>query len=206
MRQECKYFESRTYRNGETVRKCHLDLAPDAPWRCPDECARFERRLADRSWTHGTLVTPPTPQEPASVADGTAAAILDEAEDFINVDRPRRCGPRSTPRWPGRNRARLAPVLRPAVLSPIHRRIRRRARFQSRRGARPRPSVRPERVAAAERAAAMPWPTAAEEIWRYSRIGDLDLERLRARARSTPRSPATTGGSLRSRRPASTRR
>jgi Fe-S cluster assembly protein SufD len=31
------------------------------------------------------------------------------------------------------------------------------------------------RVAAAERAAAMPWPTAAEEIWRYSRIGDLDL-------------------------------
>ena len=37
-----------------------------------------------------------------------------------------------------------------------------------------------ERVAAAERAAAMPWPTAAEEIWRYSRIGDLDLERFAA--------------------------
>ena len=33
---------------------------------------------------------------------------------------------------------------------------------------------------AAERAAAMPWPTAAEEIWRYSRIGDLDLERFGA--------------------------
>lgn len=33
----------------------------------------------------------------------------------------------------------------------------------------------PDRVAAAERAGAMPWPTAAEEIWRYSRIGDLDL-------------------------------
>ncbi len=32
-----------------------------------------------------------------------------------------------------------------------------------------------QRVAAAERAAALPWPTAAEEIWRYSRIGDLDL-------------------------------
>jgi hypothetical protein len=88
MRQECKYFESRTYRNGETVRKCHLDLAPDAPWRCPDDCARFERRLADRSWTHGTLVTPPTPEEPASVADGTAAAILDEAEDFLNAVGP----------------------------------------------------------------------------------------------------------------------
>lgn len=84
MRQECKYFESRTYRNGETVRKCHLDLAPDAPWRCPDDCPRFERRLADRSWTHGTLVTPPTPAEPASVSDGTAAAVLDAAEDFLN--------------------------------------------------------------------------------------------------------------------------
>ena len=35
-----------------------------------------------------------------------------------------------------------------------------------------------QRVAAAERAASMAWPTAAEEIWRYSRIGDLDLERF----------------------------
>jgi Fe-S cluster assembly protein SufD len=37
-----------------------------------------------------------------------------------------------------------------------------------------------ERAAAAERAAAMAWPTAAEEIWRYSRIGDLDLDRYSA--------------------------
>ena len=29
MRQECKNFESRTYPNGDTVRKCNLDLAPD---------------------------------------------------------------------------------------------------------------------------------------------------------------------------------
>ena len=34
---------------------------------------------------HGSLVTPPTPDEPASVADGTAAAILDEAEDVLNA-------------------------------------------------------------------------------------------------------------------------
>jgi len=33
MRQDCRNFESRTYANGETVRKCNLDLAPDAPWR-----------------------------------------------------------------------------------------------------------------------------------------------------------------------------
>ncbi|MDQ3177874.1 MAG: hypothetical protein M3Q72_10075 [Actinomycetota bacterium] len=84
MRQECKYFESRTYPNGETVRKCDLDLAPDAPWRCPEQCASYERRLADVAWTHGTLITPATPQEPPGVDDGSAAAVLDEAENHLN--------------------------------------------------------------------------------------------------------------------------
>jgi hypothetical protein len=84
MRTECKHFESRTYRNGETVRKCDLDLAPDAPWRCPDNCPQYERRLADVAWTHGSLTVPATPEEPASVADGTAARLLDEAEDHLN--------------------------------------------------------------------------------------------------------------------------
>lgn len=84
MRTECKNFESRTYVNGETVRKCHLDLAPDAPWRCPDDCPKYERRLADVAWTHGSLVVPPTPPEPVSVADGTAASLLDEAESFLH--------------------------------------------------------------------------------------------------------------------------
>jgi hypothetical protein len=84
MRTECKHFESRTYGNGDTVRKCDLDLAPDAPWRCPADCPKYERRLADVAWTHGTLASPPTPAEPPSVADGTAAALLDEAEDVLN--------------------------------------------------------------------------------------------------------------------------
>ncbi len=35
------------------------------------------------------------------------------------------------------------------------------------------------RAAAAERLADLEWPTPAEEIWRYSRIGDLDLGRYR---------------------------
>ncbi len=47
MRTECKNFESRSYPNGDTVRKCNLDLAPDAPWRCPENCPKYERRLAD---------------------------------------------------------------------------------------------------------------------------------------------------------------
>src|SRR5688500_5943394 len=84
MRQECKNFESRTYANGDTVRKCNLDLAPDAPWRCPDNCPSYERRLADSGWVYGSLVTPVTPNEPPGLDDGTAAAILDEAESIIN--------------------------------------------------------------------------------------------------------------------------
>jgi hypothetical protein len=87
MREECKWFESRTYGNGETVRKCELDLAPEAPWRCPANCPSFTPRLADVNWSHGSLVTPPTPEEPLDALerdDGSVAAVLDEAEDFIN--------------------------------------------------------------------------------------------------------------------------
>lgn len=87
MRQDCKHFESRTYRNGETVRKCDLDLAPEAPWRCPADCPKFTKRLADVNWSHGTLVTPATPDEPLDALDrddGSVAAVLDEAEDFLN--------------------------------------------------------------------------------------------------------------------------
>ncbi|MEL0284464.1 MAG: hypothetical protein VW964_07845, partial [Ilumatobacter sp.] len=79
MRTECKHFESRSYPNGDTVRKCNLDLAPDAPWRCPEDCPRYERRLADAAWTHGSLVVPPTPPEPEGLDDGSAAALLDAA-------------------------------------------------------------------------------------------------------------------------------
>lgn len=90
MRQDCKFFESRTYSNGETVRKCDLDLAPEAPWRCPDECSAYQRRMADVNWSHGTLVTPPTPEEPASLGvDDSIAQLLDEAEDIVNEAGPR---------------------------------------------------------------------------------------------------------------------
>ena len=88
MREECKNFESRTYANGETVRKCNLDLAPDAPWRCPDPCPGYERRLADVDWAHGILVTPVSPDEPPGLTTARAAAVLDEAEDIINAVGP----------------------------------------------------------------------------------------------------------------------
>ena len=90
MRQDCKYFESRSYPNGDTVRKCDLDLAPEAPWRCPDDCPSFTRRMVDVNWSHGTLVTPATPDEPASLGeDDSIAALLDAAEDIVNEAGPR---------------------------------------------------------------------------------------------------------------------
>jgi hypothetical protein len=90
MRQDCKQFESRTYPDGETVRKCNLDLAPEAPWRCPDNCPKYEPRLVDVNWSHGTLVTPKTPDEPVDldVHGDEVAALLDEAEDIVNAAGP----------------------------------------------------------------------------------------------------------------------
>ena len=85
MRVECKQYESRTYANGETVRKCNLDLAPEAPWRCPDDCPKYEPRFADVNWAHGTVVSPPTPDVPD--AEGVAE-LLDEAEDIVNAAGP----------------------------------------------------------------------------------------------------------------------
>jgi hypothetical protein len=88
MRSDCKHFETRSYPTGDTVRKCNLDLAPEAPWRCPESCSSFAPRLADVDWQRGTLITPPTPPEPDSIGDGTIAALLDEVEDIVNAAVP----------------------------------------------------------------------------------------------------------------------
>ncbi|MCZ7526723.1 MAG: hypothetical protein M5U14_10305 [Acidimicrobiia bacterium] len=55
MRTDCRHYESRTYASGEVVRKCRLDLAPEAPWRCPDDCPSFELRRIDAGWQYGSL-------------------------------------------------------------------------------------------------------------------------------------------------------
>ncbi len=89
MREHCKHFQSRTYASGEVARFCVLDLAPEAPWRCPEDCPRYERRMADIGWDISGLIRPPTPPEPDTVdLDGSAAALLDEAEDILNVAGP----------------------------------------------------------------------------------------------------------------------
>ena len=85
MREECKHFQSRTYATGEVARICELDLAPEAPWRCPDDCPSYERRLADAGWVHGSLVEPPLEEEPQGEQLGE---LLDEAEDIVNAVLP----------------------------------------------------------------------------------------------------------------------
>jgi hypothetical protein len=86
MREECKHFQSRTYSDGEVARFCVLDLAPEAPWRCPDDCPKYERRLADAGWTHGSLIEPPLEAEPAF--DASTATLLDEAEEIVTAAGP----------------------------------------------------------------------------------------------------------------------
>lgn len=84
MRTNCKHYESRSYETGETVRKCRLDLAPEAPWRCPEDCPAFQKRMMDVGWAYGSLTSGvvPAPPEPPSQ---DAAALLDEAESIVNA-------------------------------------------------------------------------------------------------------------------------
>ena len=66
MREECTHFQSRTYASGEAARFCVLDLAPEAPWRCPENCPSYHRRMADVGWVHGSLVEPALEDEPGA--------------------------------------------------------------------------------------------------------------------------------------------
>lgn len=115
MREECKHFQSRTYSSGEVARFCELDLAPEAPWRCPENCPRYERRLADAGWVHGSLVEPAVEDEPAGAG---IAELLDDAEEIVNAVAPeavaeveerraterRQQAARDRRRWPWRRR------------------------------------------------------------------------------------------------------
>jgi hypothetical protein len=83
MREECTHFQSRTYASGEAARFCVLDLAPEAPWRCPDDCPSYHRRMADVGWVHGSLVEPALEEEP-SPAGSDVTELLGSAEDIIN--------------------------------------------------------------------------------------------------------------------------
>jgi hypothetical protein len=84
MREECKHFQSRTYSTGEVVRICELDLAPEAPWRCPDDCKSYERRMAGAGWVQGSLVEPPVEDEP-DLESSEVIGLLEQAEDIVDA-------------------------------------------------------------------------------------------------------------------------
>lgn len=88
MREECKHFQSRTYPSGEVARFCVLDLAPEAPWRCPSDCARYERRLADVAWVHGSLIPPKIEDEPEGDPQ-EISAMLRDAEAVVDSVLPK---------------------------------------------------------------------------------------------------------------------
>lgn len=89
MRTNCHHYESRSYPNGDTVRKCDLDLAPEAPWRCPDDCPKYQPRQLDAGWVHGSLGVRDFADEPKSLGDDDSiAALLDAAEDIVNAAGP----------------------------------------------------------------------------------------------------------------------
>jgi hypothetical protein len=113
MREDCRHYQSRTYASGEVARFCVLDMAPDAPWRCPENCPVYERRLADAGWTQAKQTEPVLEPEPDDVPAADAADLLENAEEIVSAVVPdalaeaakrerkeeRRSGPGGPRRW-----------------------------------------------------------------------------------------------------------
>ena len=87
MREDCRHFQSRTYSDGEVARFCELDLAPEAPWRCPADCSRYEPDVGVGTFVTGSLVRPPVGDEPEGDA-GEIGELLDSAEEVVNAAGP----------------------------------------------------------------------------------------------------------------------
>jgi hypothetical protein len=87
MRENCRHFQSRTYGTGEVARFCVLNLAPEAPWRCPDECSRYQPDIIDGSFVIGSLLRPPVEDEPDEPPDDVAA-ILATASSIVTAAGP----------------------------------------------------------------------------------------------------------------------
>jgi hypothetical protein len=88
MREECKHFQSRTYKSGEVARFCKLGLAPDQPWSCPENCLTFEPRLVDIGWSHGSLVDRPVEAAPPDVSPEDRRSILESASEIVDAVAP----------------------------------------------------------------------------------------------------------------------
>jgi hypothetical protein len=112
MREDCRHFASRTYDDGEAARFCILDLAPEAPWRCPENCPSYEQTVIDASFVQGSLapgaVEPEPDESPEAIGD-----LLDDAEEIVDgaeaevlrqLDAERRGNRRKWQPWKNRKR------------------------------------------------------------------------------------------------------
>jgi hypothetical protein len=111
MREDCRHFEARSYSDdGETARFCRLDLAPEAPWRCPADCSQYAPTLIDGSFEQATLNRGEVEAEPDESPDAIAD-LLDDAERIVDEAEPEvlreldGARPR-TRRWPWPRRRR----------------------------------------------------------------------------------------------------
>lgn len=84
MREDCRHFQSRTYDDGEVARFCELGLAPEAPWRCPEDCSRYETDIGVGTFVTGSLVPPAVEDEPEG-DPAEIAGLLDSAEEVVNA-------------------------------------------------------------------------------------------------------------------------
>lgn len=87
MREDCRHFQSRTYPSGEVARFCVLNLAPEAPWRCPANCPRYQHDIIDSTFVVGSLSRPPVEPEP-DLAEGQVAKLLDAADLIVTAAGP----------------------------------------------------------------------------------------------------------------------
>lgn len=87
MREDCRHFQSRTYDTGEVARFCVLNLAPEAPWRCPENCPRYQHDIIDKSFELGTLSRPAVESEPEE-PPADVAALLNEADAVVTAAGP----------------------------------------------------------------------------------------------------------------------
>ena len=87
MREDCRHFAARTYDGGEVARFCVLDLAPEAPWRCPEDCASYERTVIDATYVQGSLVRDEVESEPDEAPEAIAD-LLDDAERIVDEAEP----------------------------------------------------------------------------------------------------------------------
>jgi hypothetical protein len=89
MREDCCHYETRTYDDGEVARFCTLDLAPEAPWRCPADCPRYERILMIASdFERGSLADAPAVESEPEGPVEDIVGVLDDAEDIVNAAIP----------------------------------------------------------------------------------------------------------------------